>query len=36
VGFGAAAGAVWGLVFLAPELAGDFGPLYLAGILLMA
>jgi len=30
VGFGAAAGAVWGLVFLAPELAGDFGPLYLA------
>jgi drug/metabolite transporter (DMT)-like permease len=30
VGFGAAAGAVWGLVFLAPELAGDFGPLHLA------
>ncbi|PZQ57454.1 MAG: EamA family transporter [Novosphingobium pentaromativorans] len=30
VGFGAAAGAVWGLVFLAPELAHDFGPLYLA------
>lgn len=30
VGFGAAAGAVWGLVFLAPEIAGDFGPLYLA------
>lgn len=30
VGFGAAAGAVWGLVFLAPAIAGDFGPLYLA------
>jgi drug/metabolite transporter (DMT)-like permease len=30
VGFGAAAGAVWGLVFLAPEIASDFGPLYLA------
>jgi drug/metabolite transporter (DMT)-like permease len=29
IAFGAAAGAVWGLVFLAPELVADFGPLQL-------
>ncbi|MFJ3465529.1 DMT family transporter [Achromobacter spanius] len=27
--FGAGAGALWGLVFLAPKLVSDFGPLYL-------
>ncbi|WP_066272381.1 DMT family transporter [Hydrogenophaga palleronii] len=30
IGFGAAAGAAWGLVFLAPELARDFSPLQLS------
>lgn len=30
IAFGAAAGAAWGLVFLAPELARDFSPLQLA------
>lgn len=29
VSFGAGAGALWGLVFLAPELVSDFGALYL-------
>ena len=30
IGYGAGAGALWGLVFLAPELVGDFGPLQLS------
>lgn len=30
IGFGAAAGAAWGFVFLAPELARDFSPLQLS------
>lgn len=30
IAYGVAAGAVWGLVFLAPELAREFGPLHLA------
>ncbi len=30
IGFGAAAGAAWGLVFLAPELTRDFSPLQLS------
>ena len=30
IGFGAAAGAAWGLVFVAPELARDFSPLQLS------
>ncbi len=30
IGFGAAAGAAWGLVFLAPELVRDFSPLQLS------
>jgi drug/metabolite transporter (DMT)-like permease len=30
IGFGVAAGALWGLVFLAPELARDFSALHLA------
>ncbi|MCD2512351.1 DMT family transporter [Comamonas endophytica] len=30
IAYGAGAGALWGLVFLAPELAGEFGPLQLS------
>lgn len=30
IAYGAGAGALWGLVFLAPELVGDFGPLQLS------
>lgn len=30
IAYGAGAGALWGLVFLAPELVGDFGPLHLS------
>ena len=30
VAYGAGAGALWGLVFLAPELVGEFGPLQLS------
>ncbi|SFM62857.1 DMT family transporter [Variovorax sp. OV329] len=30
IGYGAGAGALWGFVFLAPELVGDFGPLQLS------
>ena len=30
IAYGAAAGALWGLVFLAPKLVGDFGPLHLS------
>jgi len=30
IGYGAGAGALWGLVFLAPQLVGDFGPLHLS------
>lgn len=32
IAYGVAAGAVWGLVYLAPALVPDFGPLLLAGI----